>query len=126
MIPIIERKRKALAKAEAELAAMVRYVQKHCNHEKLAECDYNHRETFSSDPPIRICLECGLTEEGWGCGYKVLSAAVSKIDRKELYRRREGLMITDEMKGPLIRKEVTVDDLIDGKPYHLKEGYDYY
>lgn len=64
------------------------------------------------DPPKRICLDCGLTEEGWGCGHIVLknqSPFVGNIDRNVLNSLHVGLNITDEMKGPLLRKEKTLE-----------------
>ena len=55
-----------------------------CKHEAIAEC-------AAMEPEWRICLECGLTEEGWGCGFEVLvaeSERIGTIDRDKLLRLR--------------------------------------
>ena len=103
--------------AERRREHVVRMVQIVCPHKEVAECNYRPSDYFDALPPIRICLHCGMTEDGWGCGYLVLGphhadAAMARIDRDELYRLRQGLSITDKHKGPLLRQEVTVDDLI--------------
>jgi hypothetical protein len=42
---------------------------------------------FRAEPPHLVCIACGLSEEGWGCGYKKLKHAAYKnvptITRKE-------------------------------------------
>jgi hypothetical protein len=56
-----------------------------CKHEYIAECS----EMDGAD--WRICLDCGLTEEGWGCGYEILiaeSERVGTIDRDKLLQLR--------------------------------------
>ncbi len=110
-------KQKKLAKVNMELTATVRMVQKECKHTQQAECDYVPCDWGDSEPPARICLECGMVEEGWGCGYKVLKNSdllVGKIERKALFRQRCGVIIDAELKGPLIRGECSVHDIIDG------------
>jgi hypothetical protein len=88
-----------------------------CEHERVAECDYEPSNYGNSLPPLRICLRCRMTETGWGSGFNVLRATkgvgVVKIDRDQLYRERRGLAIRDDHKGPLIRREVTVAQLIE-------------
>lgn len=87
-----------------------------CNHKNLAECDYYKiAEWLDAHPPIRICLDCCLTEEGWGCGYIVLTGKAGSIDRDDLFKKRLGKMIMDRDKGHLLRKEVTLSELIKGK-----------
>lgn len=33
---------------------------------------------FVADPPYLVCTACGLSEKGWGCGYKKLRHAENK------------------------------------------------
>lgn len=82
-----------------------------CKHQTVAEADY-HPSSFGSSPPWRICLTCGLGEVGWGCGYLVLTAKqVEPISRKEIFQLMQA-RIQDHHKGPLLRKETTLDALI--------------
>jgi len=71
------------------LAAVAFEVQEKCAHEECYECEYEpdnygHRHR----PPRRICLECRLVEEGWGCGYKLLenSKVLEVIERREMFK----------------------------------------
>jgi hypothetical protein len=106
--------RAALVRADAHLKRVVARAQKRCTHKQVAECDY-HSGHFSAMPPMRVCCACGLAEDGWGPGYVVLKAVHAlRITREELYTLREGLYVTDTHKGPLIRHEVTLNQLIDG------------
>lgn len=41
-----------------------------CKHLRLAE--------IQSQPPYRICINCGATEVGWHCGYQVLTLQCEK------------------------------------------------
>lgn len=34
-------------------------------------------------PPKRICILCGVTENGWGCGHKILLKHTGKITAAE-------------------------------------------
>jgi hypothetical protein len=109
-------KQKRATVAQMALTATVRQVQKKCKHTQQAECDYLPSEFGNSHPPARICLDCGLVEEGWGCGYKVLTndpEFVGTISRDKLYQQRFGVIIDSELKGPLIRRECTLNDIID-------------
>ena len=97
-------------------------LQANCKHEDLVEADYkSYQFSDSALPPIRACLACGMAEEGWGSGYQVLrhkrevnfiEIGVPRVSRDSLGSLRRGLYITDRDKGPLIRREVTVKDLI--------------
>jgi hypothetical protein len=47
-----------------------------CPHpsEKIIELPYEKSSGyFNASPPVRICKDCGLAEEGWGSGYEILS-----------------------------------------------------
>lgn len=114
MTPSIERALAALNAAKKTLKSAVATQQKKCKHVKIAECDYVPSNGYGAFVPIRICLSCGMTEEGWGCGYIVLKGTAVPIDRNELYTKRQGLMILDKHKGPLLRKELTVVDYVNG------------
>lgn len=92
------------------LLEAVRDEQLVCKHPTLAECDYEPSNYGTALPPLRICLSCGMTEPGWGCGNIILvqddeKFGVSRVPRNTVYSLRQGLMITNEMKGPLLRKE---------------------
>lgn len=109
------REQQLIAAREAKLKDKVKDLQKVCQHRELAEAEYQHMEYGSSLPPIRICLACGLTEDGWHCGHKVLVGKPVGISRDEVYRLRTGLSVCNHHKGPLIRGEVTLSQLIDAE-----------
>ena len=88
-----------LKAAQRELSVVINYVQNTCNHTNIAECNYQPSEFFSAQPPMRVCLDCGVSEEGWGCGFQVLREKVTglaprKISRDDLYSIRCGKYIT--------------------------------
>lgn len=101
-------------KVQKELDETIKLVQSECKHQHLAECGHH---SFGYDggalPPLRICLDCGMTEEGWGPGYVVLKGESKNVSREEVYQQRLGLAIGDHHKGPLLRKEITVKELIE-------------
>ena len=44
-----------------------------CPHENVIEFGYEpSSEFFEALPPFRCCTVCGFSEEGWGCGYRLL------------------------------------------------------
>lgn len=98
---------------------VVARVQKTCRHpiKFIVECSYREGPDFSSSKPIRVCTHCGLSEDGWGCGYQVLAPNKIRLDsiasRERVIGLGRGLHITEDMKGGLIRKSYTVRDLID-------------
>lgn len=51
-----------------------------CEHplNAIRELPYKSYALFPADPPYLVCTACGLTEEGWGCGYKKLRHAQNK------------------------------------------------
>lgn len=86
--------RDEIQELERQFNVLVKGAQLHCSHKHLGECDYKPLEILGSLPPVRICLSCGLTEEGWGCGYQVLtSETVTRLSRDELYSLRCGKII---------------------------------
>lgn len=99
-------------------------LQSRCVHPQLLECPYQPGRSVGDGgamPPIRICCTCGMTEEGWGPGYVVLhdSKQVGTITRSKLYEARRGLMIGDTDKGPIIRRQKTVQQLLVEDDRHL-------
>lgn len=48
-----------------------------CSHPivHIRKKPYNDKGWIGCDRPWLICAACGLTEEGWGCGYKELKHA---------------------------------------------------
>jgi len=116
----IVKARQSLKEVSEFLKRTIVDAQINCSHESLAECNYVPSGTFTyARPPMRVCLNCGLVEEGWGCGYQVLRhknnvVGVPPISRDDLYSLREGHIIDNEDKGPLLRKEKTLEDLIRG------------
>ena len=132
----ITQARKKLDKAREAFNEAVREIQKTCDHPELGEADYKPLSGGGAFPPLRICLHCAMTEDGWGPGFVVLRDAgasgkgargkasaespmrrvrpVRRISREEIYDLRQGLMVVDAHKGPLLRKEATVAEFVDG------------
>lgn len=114
MIPSIQKAKLAVDAAEANLSEIVRLLQKRCKHENLIEAEYQPDNYGGfSFPPLRMCADCGMTEDGWGHGYVVLKGLAQAVSRDRIYEQRIGLRIHSHYKGPLLRKEITVDELID-------------
>lgn len=111
----IEALHKEIARLAARRQEVIKQRQKACGHDRIAECDWVQSNPYSrAIPEWRICLGCRMTEVGWGPGFRVLFGEVAqKIARDDVYRMRLGLHIDDSMKGPLIRGEVTVEQLVD-------------
>ncbi len=49
---------------------------RYCKHREIGECEYRPSSFGSSYPPERACLNCGLREVGWGCGYYILDVGL--------------------------------------------------
>ncbi len=108
----LERLRGNVAKARAALKSAVATEQQTCKHADLEECDYMPMNFSAAMPPMRVCCDCGMTEEGWGCGYVVLKGDARTISRDSLYAKRQGFAIQDTHKGALLRREVTLAQLV--------------
>ena len=63
----IERK-----KLDERIETLSTKLMSKCPHsfEALREAD-SASSSFGT-PPFRVCIDCGLAEEGWGCGYRKL------------------------------------------------------
>lgn len=107
----LERLRRNFEKARIALQTAIATEQQTCTHTNLEECIYLPQH-IGALPPMRVCCDCGLSEEGWGPGYVVLKGEAHSISRDVLYRKRQGFVICDEHKGPLLRNEATVAQLI--------------
>lgn len=101
-----------MCKAELAFVTAVSEEQQVCKHKTLKECDYLPSHFGGALPPMRVCCDCGLTEDGWDCGYIVLKGSAEHISREALYAKRHGFAIRAEHKGPLLRHEVSLAQLI--------------
>ena len=64
-------------------------IQLACPHREVVEADYWPSDYGHSMPPFRVCVVCGFSEEGWGCGYQILASEVARaVTRDEGYRLR--------------------------------------
>ena len=111
MTPKIEAAKAALKQAQRNLYLAVYQQQLRCKHTTLSEAPYLPSDYGDPLPPVRVCHSCGMTEDGWCCGYLVLKGDARPVSRDHLYKMRQGLMIVAAHKGPILRREVTVRDL---------------
>lgn len=110
--PLVSTARGNLAAAKAALRQAVIEATTTCQHEHIAECAYRPLEHMASLPTQRVCLSCGLSEVGWGCGFLVLKAAApQRVERDDLYRLST-CTIREEHKGPLLRREAGLAETI--------------
>jgi hypothetical protein len=60
--------------------AAIERVISQCDHdmEHMRELPSEDNGWLGYSRPWLICARCGLTEEGWGCGYKALKHAAYK------------------------------------------------
>lgn len=80
-----------LIEAGKHFALVIKQVQESCRHTDIAECEYEPGTYFAyAQAPWRVCIDCGLAEEGWGSGYGVLidrsGFGVRKISRTDLFK----------------------------------------
>lgn len=104
MLDEIEQAKQEVQKAIESYRTVVIAAQLSCLHDKLYECEYIPSGSFGyALRPMRVCNDCGLSEEGWGCGYTILIGEAITISRENVYKKRIGPPITEGHKGPLIR-----------------------
>lgn len=118
MTATYERLKLAVNKASQELRAYICETQVSCKHPTVVEAPAIHSPYGRSTPPFRVCMQCGMSEEGWGCGYIVLHGEPGRElttvpTRAELNAHTRGLHIAERDKGPLLRGETTVEQLIE-------------
>lgn len=72
-----------------QLKTLITETQGICLHPRAVECDHLEQALGGVLKPLRLCTDCGLEEEGWGCGYtKLREAEITCVNRQELYRLR--------------------------------------
>jgi hypothetical protein len=104
-----------LAVAKSERARVIYQEVSKCQHLHVGEAPYQPNDWIASGPPRRACLDCGLVEDGWGPGYIILSAkSVTPISRDDALHLMTVIFCNDD-KGPLIRREATVQQLLSDK-----------
>ena len=77
-------------------------AQLRCRHRHIGECELTQHSGWL-ERPERVCMKCGLSEIGWGCGHHALTITdniqiVQEISRSQLQQQRLGLHITEENK----------------------------
>lgn len=68
-------------------------LQFRCKHARVIETRYEEESYVSyAKPEFRVCLACGFAEEGWRCGFQILTAKPerTRVDREEAYKLRSG------------------------------------
>lgn len=65
---------KAVTESRLKLDQLKLELMYVCKHPKDKIVGYKYKDYKYLDParPYRVCSECGLAEEGWGCGYEIL------------------------------------------------------
>lgn len=102
-------------RAQDDLARSRYAVTTICSHQTVGEAPHQRNDHVRNFPPLRVCMSCGLVEEGWSCGYLVLENELAyPLTRDQVYDIRS-VTIQQEDKGPLLRKEVTLKQLIGQK-----------
>jgi hypothetical protein len=104
--------RDAVKRAKENLQAMIYAVTSICTHDTVGEAPYKSNDYLASLPPMRVCMTCGLVEQGWHCGYIVLTNELAfNLTRDQVYDLRT-VQIEQEDKGPLLRREVTLRQML--------------
>ncbi|HVE80983.1 MAG TPA: hypothetical protein VNA68_02480 [Candidatus Dormibacteraeota bacterium] len=72
------------------LCSEIQHLRQDCRHKRIIEVDYKPQTHLPSLAPRRMCLDCGIEEQGWGAGYKILTKEPLETlkDRDEFYSRR--------------------------------------
>lgn len=94
-----------LNSAKRAYAETVKAVVLRCEHSHVAEC-------IEIQPEWRICLDCGLTDEGWGCGYQLLrndEEQVGSISRDRTIDLRTASLWQHSYGAPI---DVQIDDFL--------------
>lgn len=75
--------------ADRAIADKLAALRASCKHTNLVEAEYQKMTFFSTMRPLRLCLDCGAEEEGWGCGYQALRAGSGPLERPTPVTRDE-------------------------------------
>lgn len=108
---------KAVLRAQKKRALAIFNAISECRHIEVGQCDYlSSKTTFGTAyPPARVCMNCGLMETGWGCGYQVLTIRlVIPISHDDANSLRT-VLINEKDRGPLLRHEISVSNLVKQK-----------
>jgi hypothetical protein len=108
----LEKRLSLLERDMVTFKALVLREQQTCEHTNLEECAYKPDRYGGASPPMRVCCDCGMTERGWGPGYVVLRGGARMTDRDQLYAKHYGFSLQDHHKGPLLRGETTLAQLV--------------
>jgi hypothetical protein len=112
---LIRHVQEEVAIAESRLRMAIYQEIEKCEHKSIGECDYRPSDWSTADPPLRVCLDCGLVEPGWSCGHLVLNSLdLIKLYRDEVYGLRT-VTLSDEDKTSLLRKEKTLMEIVGAK-----------
>lgn len=102
-------------KAQKNLLKIVVAAQKVCEHKHLAEGPPSNTRFFAG-PPQRICMQCGMVEDGWGRGYTTLlnpsAERLPQLSHFELNSLHRGLTIYIHDKEDIWAGKLTVQDLL--------------
>lgn len=111
-----------LYNANSKYLNTVRAVQMNCDHRQVGEAPHS-----GGLPLVRICLSCGMTEDGWGISHQVLKSDFKmQVTREYVYTYRHGLILNEARKEKLLRKEATLSQLINAPNFDSPalEGFD--
>lgn len=89
-------------------AFLTRVHQTQCKHGNIGETAY---VSGSGLPRMRICLDCGMTEERSPCVLK--DNYPRSLSREDVYALRQGVHISEEMSRMFLCKERTLEELIN-------------
>lgn len=108
----ITRAAKKLSAVKESFRTLIKHEQTKCKHEDIAEA------SDMSGAPVRICLSCGLSEEGWGSGYTVLTCEMPrKISSEKLRSLRVGPILYQgsNPQTKFLRKEITKEEYVQSR-----------
>lgn len=83
--------RLALEELREKETKLIQDAQLNCTHPDIVEIAYEAPSwSGTSQPPFRVCVDCGFAEEGWHCGYQILRGEARRVSRDEGYCMRLG------------------------------------
>ena len=96
----VERLQLQINKQECKLRLMIGELQRACKHpvESLRDCNYQDTPAGGVYRPYRLCVECGLVEQGWSfrrlrpdvSAFPSSDATVPVVNQQEIYRMKLG------------------------------------
>jgi hypothetical protein len=114
--PAIRKAQDKLEQADRELHATIFEEIGKCPHPNVGEALYSS-SSFSTSPPFRVCLDCGLAEDGWGAGYRILTARlVYNLTRDQAFDIRTCHISSDDKDKVFYRdRSMTLTQLLKSK-----------